>query len=211
MFPRTPYSDTMHGSLSRVSFSRVPVRLNILHNTEGTRRCSDGFGRAERPNEFKNKRSWVFKSSPFPKADALMDKIARAKITKVSILRVWPRLCYKQTRLTYRMCFAFLSVPHLLVNLKVPACPCVIDHWRWLIGIPDGFYRHLGARLHRQAMLMRTYLTDKEHLTKIYKSYIPVSLPQLCLLFLSFYHYDRSKTIVFLLSLSKLISWVSWH
>lgn len=66
MFPRTPYSDTRHGSLWDVEVCLV-LFLNIFHSREGTGAWWDGLGRLERPMELKNSFSWTLTFSVFIK------------------------------------------------------------------------------------------------------------------------------------------------
>lgn len=70
MLPRTPYSDTVQGSLSWAwMFSDL---RNILHSAKGTWRHgfwpSADIGRAERPRESRKRSSWLFISSTCERA-----------------------------------------------------------------------------------------------------------------------------------------------
>lgn len=70
MLPRTPYSDTVQGSLSW-AWMLSDLR-NILQSAEGTRRrcwlLPAGRGRPESPRELRKSRSWLFISSTCERA-----------------------------------------------------------------------------------------------------------------------------------------------
>ncbi len=83
IFPRTPYSDTTHGSVSDLEVALL-LFSNILHSRDGTGALCDGFGRLERPIELKNSFSWILTLSVSIKvrADRLNIKNKRLRITQ---------------------------------------------------------------------------------------------------------------------------------
>ncbi len=83
IFPRTPYSDTTHGSVSDLEVALL-LFSNILHSRDGTGALCDGFGRLERPIELKNSFSWILTLSVSIKVreDRLIIKNKRLRITQ---------------------------------------------------------------------------------------------------------------------------------
>lgn len=80
MLPRTPYSDTVQGSLSWAwMFSDL---RNILQSAEGTWRrgwwLPAGRGRPESPRELRKSRSWLFISSTCERAHTARTRAANS-------------------------------------------------------------------------------------------------------------------------------------
>lgn len=134
IFPRTPYSDTTHGSVSDVEACLLPF-LNIFHSRDGTGAWCDGFGRLERPIELKNSFSCTLTFSAFIKVrkQRLKVKNKRLRITQ-TIINVSSTV--KQTSQHGRS----------LLNSRWSASDDQPDEWRltpvrWLVEImADGLW-----------------------------------------------------------------------